>query len=443
MNLSDFLSDGHLISIQEGEILPVELNEAVRSVLQRFPEVDASELDTDIDDLLGLLEDCRKKGDWTGIKWRHAASAARATFIPPRSLHPKWDRLRQLLVRTLDHDHKRSFAKASFSAYLEGFHPDKVLTQQLARSLGHSWPDTLPHIKRLVDRFSLFEVSGLDGRVAKFMANEDQPYRVLKDLGISTPHMNGLFQLAYRRFVARQRKAIARQNTTAIQRVLEWVHPDTDTALREGQAAAINTLLEPWAGTPPRAEVQERIQSELVEAYGDPRLSTAEWGRASKEALTVMRGWLTGASLEQFLEIVSAVEGSHMWEPRRDFWQGIYKNGLIEEAWVILSPQAARLARDRARRSDDKEYLSHARVRDAGSEVRCYLVLRCGEGVVIEGSHNFSVRFYKKSNGSCPSLYEDSYSKHDFNRDRANAWISHVGAWQARVQSEILKLRRG
>ena len=146
MRLSDYLGDDPTFVLQKGEATPVVLNEAVRSVLKRFPEVDASELDADIDHLLRRMDTCRQNGDWTDIKWRHAASAARATFTPPRSLQAKWDRLRDLLLRTVDSDHKRSFARASFSAYLEGFNPESTLTRRLARALKQSWPKTLPHI---------------------------------------------------------------------------------------------------------------------------------------------------------------------------------------------------------------------------------------------------------------------------------------------------------
>ena len=44
MRLSDYLGDDPTFVLQKGEATPVVLNEAVRSVLKRFPEVDASEL---------------------------------------------------------------------------------------------------------------------------------------------------------------------------------------------------------------------------------------------------------------------------------------------------------------------------------------------------------------------------------------------------------------
>jgi len=443
MRLSETLADEQVFVLQKGEAIPIRLHDAVRSVLQRFPEVDASELDSDIDQLLEQLDDCRKKDDWTGIKWRHAASTARAIFTPPRSRQKKWDRLREVLLETLNGDHKRSFAKASFSAYLEGFEPGSVLTERLAESLGRSLSKTFPNLGPLIEKFSLFKMRGLERRVAEFMVAQDNPYDGLERLGISTPHMSGLFQQAYRLFVNMRRKQIARQDSAAVKQVLLWLHPKDDTTLGVGQAAAINALLEPWKDNAPRADIQERIRSVLIDAYGDPRLSDAEWGRPSKAALTVIQSWLTESSLEQFLDIVSAVEGSHMWQPRRDFWQGIYKKGLIDEAWVILSSQGAKRARDLAKNSDDKSYLSHGNIRDLGSEARCHLILRCGKCIAVEGSHNFSIRFYGRSNNHCPTLYQDSYSSYDFDRDLANVYVPHTSNWQNRANSEILKIRRG
>ena len=54
--------------------------------------------------------------------------------------------------------------------------------------------------------------------------------------------------------------------------------------------------------------------------------------------------WLTGQNIRFFLDVVSHVETSHMWAPRRKFWLGLYEQRRIDAAWVAFSRKAAEFA---------------------------------------------------------------------------------------------------
>lgn len=55
------------------------------------------------------------------------------------------------------------------------------------------------------------------------------------------------------------------------------------------------------------------------------------------EHLAILMRWLTGENIRFFLDVVSAVETSHMWEPRRKFWLSLYNQERIDAAWVAFS----------------------------------------------------------------------------------------------------------
>ena len=441
MKLSEYIDGGVPPLIKQGDTKPVALNEAVRRVIEKYPEIDVEEPDQDIPELLAWLEQCRRANDWTGVKWRHAALAARALFQPPYSEWKRWTALRLLMFDTLTRGDKRSFARASLSAYLLGFDPRSSLTKSVARALKANWQKTLPQISDIVEEFELFKVGGLERRIGAYLHRQENPFRALKDLGVSSPHMPGLFQRSYRDFIDRKKPTIKNGNRNSIEQVLRWLKPNSEDVLRNGHEYAVCALLLPWAESSPPDDIQTIIRSELVDAYGDPRLGSGDWHSVPEKARQIIRRWLTGASLMQFLEIVSAVEGSHMWDPRRRFWEEKYAQGMIDEAWVVLSWQGAEKATELAKLYEDAGYRSHGISDNVRSDPTCFLLLRSGDATIVEGSHNFSIRFYRRSNDYRPSLYQERYSRHSFQRQIADDFVPHMSNWERRANMKIAQYR--
>lgn len=441
MRLSEYLDGGIPPIAKQGVSKPIVLNNAVRKLLEVHPEIDGTESDDDIEALLKRLDICRQKYDWTGIKWRHVASAARALFKPPFSKQKRWKPLQELMLETLEYGDKRSFARASFSAYLQGFDPESSLTRELARKFRKTWQQTMPQTEPLVERFELFKVRGLERRIGEFLAGQELPFDALRELGVTSPHMPGLFQRGFQHFVDSKAKSIESEDQISVEQILHWLAPDSDTILRDGHGHAVAALLLPWVNMTPAEDIQTLIRSELVAAYGDPRIGSTYWDLVPEDARSVIRRWLTGSSLRQFLQIVSSVEGSHMWAPRRKFWEGMHAQDLIDEAWVILSNSGAAKASELAKLQDDESYRSHGRISNSGSDQTCYLVMRCGRSIVVEGSHNFSIRFYDRDNERRPSLYQIGYDRWDFHPQSASSRVPHLGNWQHKASVNIARLR--
>ena len=53
---------------------------------------------------------------------------------------------------------------------------------------------------------------------------------------------------------------------------------------------------------------------------------------------------------------------------------------------------------------------------DVSERNKCFLIMRFGDRVVVEGSHNFKVRIFSQAQPDCPQLYQAVYQPKRFMR---------------------------
>ena len=150
-------------------------------------------------------------------------------------------------------------------------------------------------------------------------------------------------------------------------------------------------------------------------------------------------GWMTRENIQFFLDVVSAVETSHMWAPRKRFWLGLYEEGLVDEAWVAFSPVAVRTAkRIKASRGNPDTLGFGAQTARGGRAQTSLLILRIGNCLVVEGSHSYKVHVFRSSDPAAPSLFQPRYDCESIRlRAReARTQVHHVG-WERRVREMI------
>ena len=207
-----------------------------------------------------------------------------------------------------------------------------------------------------------------------------------------------------------------------------------------------DALLLPWCDAiPSNSAMQARIRSFLVAALGDPRFarSSAQWNRVDPEAAMVLRQWLTQASVEQFFDIVTETMSDYderrMWRYRRKFWTAYLPH--ITDAWVVFGARGAELARDKARYTDDagfEKFGSFNKDRPVHN-THAVLVIRLGDLMIAEWSHNGKCRMWRKSDPRAPAPYQTRYRVSDL---RDGWWeASHTGnetyGWQSKFASQI------
>src|SRR5262249_17758820 len=121
---------------------------------------------------------------------------------------------------------------------------------------------------------------------------------------------------------------------------LQWIKTvalrDERELLFEEQGPLVaGALLIPFGDSAPEPAVVARFTELVLRVFGDPRLQPARWIRMP-EASAVIRRWLTGQSLRQFLDVVDRVAVDRMWKHRRAFWGAVHDEGLIVDAWVVF-----------------------------------------------------------------------------------------------------------
>ena len=197
--------------------------------------------------------------------------------------------------------------------------------------------------------------------------------------------------------------------------------------------------------------MEEQIKSFLVENYGDPRLGGQGWGSGgaahgwvgvSDRARAVIRRWLVKTSIDQFLHIVDEMALEHHWVYRKAFWTAYLKEDYITDAWVVFGPKGAAKAQQSYRLTGDESWRSigHFERGDGSFEKNhAVLILRIGDIVVVDWSHNGKCWIWKHSNPDAPAFYKRRYVANALRRADFGQ-VHHYSdqyLWQGKVEQYI------
>ncbi|MBR1216413.1 hypothetical protein JQ557_00300 [Bradyrhizobium sp. U87765 SZCCT0131] len=408
---------------------------AAERVLSRWPDVVADPPENDRERLVMEMLRRVERWDWRGVRMSFVASAARALFDPERRSRTALKSLRRFYYEEIEATDSKSFLAAMMSVYLGSYEPEAPHTVALARALTSARSrldarsQSLVHgIPQVLDPFRGAEA------IAALMLQMPDAWHGLRSLNIRSPHAPGIMDFAHLAFVRRLAGKLDRP--AEIDRLLRWLKPEGQSPRATGAAAAIEALLTPWRDRDPPEALQHDLTTKLVGYYDDPRVKrhASGWAGVSEELLSILLRWLTGANIKFFLEIVSAVEDSHMWAPREKFWLGLYNQKRIDAAWVAFSDDGARLANER---SANKPIPFGRQIVGGRRSNTSLLILKVGRKILVEGSHSYRIHVFDERNPHAPKLYQPSYDCDAILRiDGAQARV-HLGDWQGWVLERI------
>ena len=220
---------------------------------------------------------------------------------------------------------------------------------------------------------------------------------------------------------------------SALKHLFSWLKPEGQNPRMAGASEAITAVLDPWLTRDPPQDDLRFIIENLIGIYGDPRVDGGgAWAGVPSDNLAILMRWLTGENIRFFLDVVSAVETSHMWEPRRKFWLSLYNQERIDAAWVAFSASGATHARRQLASRGNKSVVSFGRQIAGGSRNETsLLILKIGNKIVVEGSHNYKVHIFKANNPKAPKLYQPSYDCEVIRAIAGAEAKSHLGDWQS------------
>jgi hypothetical protein len=167
-------------------------------------------------------------------------------------------------------------------------------------------------------------------------------------------------------------------------------------------------LLKPWLDSDPAPEIKRKIGDFCVEILGDPRFDAFSWIRVGAAERAVLLRWLTGRTLDAFFDVLRNTADS-IWQYRQEFWTRYYREGHITEAWAILGPDAHRYVNRNYRGAD----LAYGRLVGKSDEAQSVLLMRMGDLIFCEWSHNGKLRVTNIDGPVAPKLYGKSYDSTD------------------------------
>lgn len=419
------------------------LNSAISRVLARWPDVVPEPPERDREALLLQMKQRLASGDWTGIHTSFVLAAATAAFDETRRGRPDLEELRNFYAKEVMASQSATFLGGMASVYFGSYVPGASHTQLLARALkasrdriGARWRDLFHRLPDCLDPNYAAD------SIAKLMVNMTDPWSELKRLGIRLPHAPGLMDYAHLSYVKLLRPRLKEKR--GVETLFAWLRPAGQSAKVGGAAEAITALLSNWLDRDPPADLLSDITRFLVTSYRDPRVSPGgAWAGVAPSTLAVVMRWLTGENIRFFLDTVTAVEDSHMWEPRRRFWLGLFEQGRVFAAWVAFSEEAENYARQRLSRSGKERALSFGIQTARGMRLNTsLLVMDLGSKIVVEGSHSYKVHIFRKGSERTPALYLDEYDCEQIRLipDRPQGFHearSHVSGWESWVLERI------
>lgn len=171
-------------------------------------------------------------------------------------------------------------------------------------------------------------------------------------------------------------------------------------------------------------------------------MDTSRWVNVSVKAKDVFLSWLVESTLQSFFKLLDFVSRSdstadNQWKYRKAFWSAYLRKGFIDEAWLVLGPGAYENAHHFL--SKDSQYgrfISGSGI----TAIHSSLIMRIGNLIITEWSHNGRYRLWQSFDSNAPKLYKPTYVRVNL---VTGAMIeeSHAGSengnWQNKLSNHI------
>ena len=344
--------------------------------------------------------------------------------------------------------------------YLQGFNPENPVFVKLAHTAREFFLDP-----RVLASLSETEANGLERLISTLDVLDplNGPVHVANDiLGLPTDKtlaqwqerhaltqgfwLNNFCKQAF--IEALQAPEEVRSTLAYVKRICEWAMHDMGKPTQRLRYPLCRdefaySLLSPWFDRNPPQDLKNALLSELLRTLGDPRHNHAGWLGVRREAIETASRWLTSRTMDAFFEILRHTEDD-IGPYRRRFWEAYFHAGHILEAWIALGEQAVEQLQkiDQSGKLGYGE-LSYAKILGQISPNQCVLMLRMGNILFCDWSHQGRLRAISASAKQAPKLYQTEYELFqlrfpttlDFNDGQLDDpgllhYESELGGWQ-------------
>jgi len=416
----------------------IRLQAAVQRILSRWPDIAPVPTESDQERLVREMRRRVRDDNWEGATWSFVIAAGWATFDVFWRDRSDLARLREFYCQEIRVSTRVSFLAAMLDIYLQTFAPGARHTRELAAALSEASPRFTEAGARLMKGFPqcLDPLDAHEALAARMLAMPDA-WNGLKAIGLTAPHAPGLTQRAHNVFVRELKPELKAR--PALQKLFRWLRPEGRDPLKSGAAPAISAVMGHWTRVePPEAERRFIIEN-LIGAYGDPRLNPgAPWSDVADQERAVLMRWITGENINLFLEISAELENSPTWESRKEFWLGLHDHKRIDAAWVAFSGPAVELAQRLTAEGRGRDVLRFGVQTAAGRQAEIsLLIMKIGDRIVVEGSHDSKIHIFPQSHRFAPKLYQPAYDCESIRMAMGAESEAHRGYWQGWVLERI------
>lgn len=327
--------------------------------------------------------------------------------------------------------------------YLQVYPHDESLRSWLQRTIRETLArnqsiQVAPWVQRQ-QNYKIFDDEGPKTVAQRWLAGTDSREAFERDTGLYNIVSAGRFAFTISSALLHQlheRLRVRSISAAALKRALEWLVEGRTLRFVQLRDDLVKALLLPFETQRPEPEIETMIQTFLLDLLGDPRTARSSWGVIEPRLVAIIRRWLVGATLEDFFRVLDKTAIERQWLYRKSFWTAYLKLDVIADAWVVLGPDAKIHAGDLTRKG-----LAAAGSLYGGYDTfQSVLLMKLGNLVIAEWSHNGMCRFWAERDPLAPRLYDSQYTADRLRRASAEA-VTHVaaesGSWQRKVAAYI------
>ncbi len=271
---------------------------------------------------------------------------------------------------------------------------------------------------RIGDRVaSLFDPQAGPRQFANWLLSGPQPVdEIFRTTGFADPlrSVSGYMRVVQQELLKLAGPRLrAEMGEHALTRVIACLAPGNQLRFQEPQSrgAIARGLLSPWIENrqEPSDSVRHGVQTFLLKHVGDPRIHPARWSDAGDQATSIMRRWLTRASLSAFFAPIRDHALDSHWRYREAFWTACLDKDETADAWLVFGRNIHASARG-------IRELNGSYGRLEGSSVsgdHAVMLLKIKNLIFCEWSHNGKLRVWPDDWKTAPRLNLPSYNRAD------------------------------
>jgi hypothetical protein len=342
------------------------------------------------------------------LELRDLRRAPWCIWVSSKPLSRKPNLVERLLAQIAKAE-RRMVYRILAAAWFYHFKPDGLCISLVGNFLGRHAAELGDPWNKAHSSFYIFDPATGPGRIIDVAFRSGlAPDEILAGIGFRTTlsaiaYREHLYRLGFQRY----EKGTNNNPMGRLQTVRNWAYADGKVRFEVLKTAAVRAALDPFADEMPDKGTRDAFLNFVLDLLRDPRSNPGQWTDCPKsEAIT--RRWLTEQSLRQFFEVVDRVAQQNHWSYRFAFWNALYRQQYIEDAWVVFEDEGAATAWKLFGKNLGFGRFEHGTGFQPGHSV---LLLRIRGLTVAEWSHNSPCSIWDETEGGVGlKLYKSWYS---------------------------------